>query len=580
MRLGILLSLASAVVESPVRPQHVWVPTLDVCPTREAALAPESAAGVCTTRAINDIDPQQTEVWARARVVLPAGTARLTTPVAVIVIAMASSEVFWDGERVGANGTPAGSAASEEPGLLEVSFHLRPDQLSGTEHVLALHLSSWHTPVRVSTPVHAIIVGADVDLLLARFVAYLPALITAGALLLTIGYFLVAFLRDRSNRDALLIGGMGLFALTQLSFELWRVVTPLTYPQQVWRLIGVVVCASGFGLFMVVYVTRRFTSAAAAKALVMTSVGALATVLLTRPPPSWWYHGLGGVFRGFDGLTFLLLAYSALVALVISARALWRGRRDAKWITMALGLYVGLMLVEREAFMDRGFFVGVGLLSMVLLLDQLALLSRVREAERVATTRAALLELELLKRRMAPHWLMNTLNAIVSWIETEPKTAVRMVEALADEFRLVSQLGERESVTLAEELALCQRHLEVMSLRVDRPFALECEGVTPDLLVPPGVLHTLVENAFTHGRYRRGAIFRLSQQMESGRILLRFSAPAPEERPETPRAIGGGDGLAYVQRRMHAVFGVEAQVQQGPHDGGWLTILTFAPVRS
>ena len=72
---------------------------------------------------------------------------------------------------------------------------------------------------------------------------------------------------------------------------------------------------------------------------------------------------------------------------------------------------------------------------------------------------------------------MNTLTALSEWIEQEPATAVRMIESLADELRVLAAVSTRRLVPAAEELHLCRTHLENMGLRRDITYALETDGV-------------------------------------------------------------------------------------------------------
>ena len=117
--------------------------------------------------------------------------------------------------------------------------------------------------------------------------------------------------------------------------------------------------------------------------------------------------------------------------------------------TLALGVFVALQLIENAMFLDRTFYIAVSLLMLVLIVDQARVLRRAREAEEQARRRATMLELELLRRRIAPHFLMNTLNALAEWVESDPKTGVKMIEALAEEFRLLSQISDRPLIPLA-----------------------------------------------------------------------------------------------------------------------------------
>src|SRR3546814_13160437 len=91
------------------------------------------------------------------------------------------------------------------------------------------------------------------------------------------------------------------------------------------------------------------------------------------------------------------------------------------------------------------------------------------------------------------------LTALAGWIEESPHTAVRMVDALADEFRTLVDVSGRALIPLEDELALCRAHLEVMGFRRDQAFVLDARLDPDSQAVPPAVLHTLIENAFTHG---------------------------------------------------------------------------------
>jgi LytS/YehU family sensor histidine kinase len=113
-----------------------------------------------------------------------------------------------------------------------------------------------------------------------------------------------------------------------------------------------------------------------------------------------------------------------------------------------------------------------------------------------------------------------------------------------------------------------------MSYRVDKPFSLMTQAIDETAEVPPGVLHTLVENAFTHGRFANGGEFLLtSERGDTGERLVLLAPPTTT--PRTPKPAPGGEGLAYVRRRLEAAFGPDAQVESSPSDSGWRTVLTI-----
>src|SRR3546814_13376856 len=119
----------------------------------------------------------------------------------------------------------------------------------------------------------------------------------------------------------------------------------------------------------------------------------------------------------------------------------------------------------------------------------------------MARDAAQRLELDLLKQHLKPHFLMNTLTALAGWIEESPHPAVRMVDALADEFRTLVDVSGRALIPLAAELALCRAHLAAMGFRRDQAFVLDARLDQDSPAVPPAVLPPLFEKAFTHGSH-------------------------------------------------------------------------------
>ena len=78
---------------------------------------------------------------------------------------------------------------------------------------------------------------------------------------------------------------------------------------------------------------------------------------------------------------------------------------------------------------------------MLGLMTSLALLCDERRRAQAAQLAAARLELELLKKNIQPHFLLNTLATIMETIEEGPKTAAALVESLAGEFRILAGRG-------------------------------------------------------------------------------------------------------------------------------------------
>jgi len=108
--------------------------------------------------------------------------------------------------------------------------------------------------------------------------------------------------------------------------------------------------------------------------------------------------------------------------------------------------------------------------------------------------------LQALQARIRPHFLFNSLNAVLSLIRDQPKQAETALEDMADLFRVL-MAENRELVPLTQEIALCRQYLALEKLRLDERLNVEwlIDEVPPDILIPPLLLQPLIENAVYHG---------------------------------------------------------------------------------
>jgi two-component system sensor histidine kinase AlgZ len=108
--------------------------------------------------------------------------------------------------------------------------------------------------------------------------------------------------------------------------------------------------------------------------------------------------------------------------------------------------------------------------------------------------------LQALQARIRPHFLFNSINAVLSLVRTEPRRAEAALEDMADLFRVL-MADNRDLAPLADEVALCRQYLDLEQLRLGDRLRVEwhVENMPRDALVPPLVLQPLLENAVYHG---------------------------------------------------------------------------------
>jgi LytS/YehU family sensor histidine kinase len=267
----------------------------------------------------------------------------------------------------------------------------------------------------------------------------------------------------------------------------------------------------------------------------------------------------------FDARSTVVLLLSLLASAGVLLRA--REAREERWPILALLLAGAMALaIERGAFLDGPYFLLLSVLMVFLLLRHAAQLRALdRNNARLREERAQL-SLQLLQRGIQPHWLMNTLTCLQELIEREPPRASRMVESLADQFDRLRDSSARPSVPLADELALCRSHLDIVGLALDRPIALEVEAADIGVSLPPGVLHAQVENALTHA----GAVacaqhpFRLRVHQENDRWVLELRSV----RGSSPHR-GRGTGTRYIEASLEVAWPGRWQFTQGADGADW-----------
>ena len=492
-------------------------------------------------------------VWLRAR--LQPGDLPRDEPVVVAVSAVAAYEVYWNGTLIGGSGKHGRSRPDEKAGAMDSSSRVPDALIAEGVNVLAIRLSSFRLASRLDSTIHFLYAGADPGALATlRLRNYVPGIAASGALLLGACYFAGLFLSHRRDRAAGFLALLSVAALAQFGAEVVRAFVNYEYPLHIVRLWAVLAMACCYGCALVAYVSERCNRAKLRQALGITAAG----------------MALGIMFiPGYDSKTSLVIVFAAAVAVGLALKA-----RPRRWLIVTVPAALILwFLLSPWNFLDQHLYLVTVASILLLFFEQARYLRSEQGARAVAELRSARLELELLKRYIQPHFLLNTLTSLAEWVETEPQTGVRMIEALADEFRLLSRIGSQRAIEVRDEIILCRLHLQVMSLRHDTQLQLTTEGVQEHRQIPPAILHTLIENALTHNRYPDGATFHLRETSASESRRYELSCP-PGKHDDRERPTSQGIGLDYVRARLAEAFADRWQLtDMRAADGGWTTYI-------
>lgn len=191
-----------------------------------------------------------------------------------------------------------------------------------------------------------------------------------------------------------------------------------------------------------------------------------------------------------------------------------------------------------------------------------------REALRApAQTQARVAELQA---RIRPHFLFNTLNTALALVRQQPARAEGVLEDLSELFRVALE-QDGGTVTLASELAVARRYLEIEQLRFPDRLKLEwrLDDAAGAARVPPLVLQPLVENAVHHGVERRSApsLVHIRTRVRGTQAEVMVDNPLPADGDAPPLHKGHGLALANVRARLRLLYDLDGTLETTMRDG-------------
>ncbi|MDN4056155.1 histidine kinase [Massilia sp. YIM B02763] len=263
------------------------------------------------------------------------------------------------------------------------------------------------------------------------------------------------------------------------------------------------------------------------------------------------------------------------------AAALWCAL-GAAWNSVldALGPSGGLIL--NAPLLVSMFGLGVLLYGLSAAVNYLLIEServRLLETQRLQMMLAARdAELRMLRARIDPHFLFNSLNSISALTALDPAGARAMTQQLADFFRHSLGLHADRKVALDKEMQLVRHFLAIEQVRFGA--RLRFEAVVDDdagaCLLPPMLLQPLVENAIKHGIGQMIAPGLIRVEARRAGSLLRIRVENDVD-PEGAAAgsRGTGLGLDNVRQRLAASYGHEGGARWGVEQGRFVVELAL-----
>jgi len=484
-------------------------------------------------------------------------------PLGVLVSVLGSFDAYWDGEFIASNGIVGQDRENETPGLIDKIMLLPTDLTQIGRHTLSLRVSTHHnSPTLLYGSFWSLVTNYESLVQIPYRQASRP-MVMSGALILIALYSFLVYCKS-FRQPSYPIFSLLCLSILALSFaESWRGLWPYTYDWQIPRLIAVLGLSCFISLLLSLFFAwffyfKRFER-----------IAWISLTLLAQFSVIIWMDG-------YDNRSLYVFLIGVASSCGICLHALVQKQENALLMLGGMLLFIAPVSINTYSYMDQYFFVSFGAL-IGLMLYTLAKTMRSKQQQLVQSQiNASRLELELVKRNLQPHFILNTLTAIEEWIEDSPKTAVKFIQALADEFRFMAQMSAQPIIQIKDEIGLCQSHLKVMGYRTNIQFLLTCDIELGEASIPPGILLTLLENALSHNLYQQGqVIFILKQNILAEQTLQQLIFIAPITQKSSDKGINLGIGNQYIEARLTESFADKWNMQSHLNNNNWQVTLTF-----
>jgi two-component system, LytTR family, sensor kinase len=194
--------------------------------------------------------------------------------------------------------------------------------------------------------------------------------------------------------------------------------------------------------------------------------------------------------------------------------------------------------------------------------------------------RLAEAQLAVLRTQLNPHFLFNTLHAISSLVERDPRGVRRMIARLSELLRHTLEQSSEQEVPLDRELELLGRYLDIMEVRFQDRLNVT-QRIDDDVrtaLVPNLVLQPLVENALKHGvtAIDGPGHIEIAARRQGDTLVLSVRDNGPG--PLSPKS--SGLGLRNTTARLSQLYGDRQRFSLRAAPGGGTVAEVTLPYRS
>lgn len=166
-------------------------------------------------------------------------------------------------------------------------------------------------------------------------------------------------------------------------------------------------------------------------------------------------------------------------------------------------------------------------------------------------------KLQLLSTQIHPHFLFNTLNAIVSLIKSQPDKAINTVVDLSYFLRKILEIKDTQLIMARDEFKILNKYLKIIDTRFEDQVKIIKE-IDPDIMdkkIPVLIIQPIIENSIKHGFYPGLSclviVIKVRMVENSMEIIIKNNG----KNIDNPQTIfTRGTGLSNIYGRLKALY--------------------------
>lgn len=182
-----------------------------------------------------------------------------------------------------------------------------------------------------------------------------------------------------------------------------------------------------------------------------------------------------------------------------------------------------------------------------------------------AKTELAESRLTMMLAQIKPHFIYNSMNAIMELCYTEPELAAETIAHFSDYLRgKLEAFDSKELAWFDDELGLIKEYLSIEYADRNKVFRVEYDLACKDFRLPALTVQPLVENAVKHGvdRYSADSLVQIITREDEQSICIEVTDNATAEQGEDSLfAEERGVGIRNVSERLRMMCGGTLEVK-------------------